>query len=60
MTEIKVEFTFKRGTDTQRYTKTFYDVSINNLMTIINVFVTQMRNKGWQLWENKIVSIREV
>jgi hypothetical protein len=59
MTEIKVEFTFKRGTDTQRYTKTFYDVSINNIILLINVFATQMRDKGWQLWENRIISIRE-
>lgn len=60
MTEVKVEFTFKKGTDRRRYTKTFYYISLNSIMTLINVFAEQMRNKGWRLVENKIISIREV
>jgi hypothetical protein len=60
MKEIKVEIIFKKGTDRRCYTKTYYGTSLNDIMSSINSFAESMREKGWNLWENRLLSVRDV
>lgn len=60
MVEIKMEFVFVNGLNRRRYTKNFYGESLNNIMIFVNAFAKQMSDKGWQLHENKIISVKQV
>jgi hypothetical protein len=60
MTEYKFSLVFKKGTERRRYTKNFYALTFEGVLTQINVFVDIQKAKGWHLLENKILSARAV